>query len=103
MAPSGAALNHPAAPLLLELATIGCVTDMGKNWTLELIEAAIRRGAHPSALSPEAAAQLRDETLEKSIRDMLASSFGTTSNKIHHPISKYHQSLPSRTRAADGA
>lgn len=66
MAPSGAALNHPAAPLLLELATtIGCVTDVGENWTLELIKAAIRRGAHPSALSPEAATQLRDETLEK--------------------------------------
>jgi hypothetical protein len=65
MAPSGPALEHPAAPLLLELATLGCVTDVGDQWTMELVEAAIKHGAHPSALLPEAAAQLHAETLEK--------------------------------------
>jgi hypothetical protein len=38
---------------------------MGDTWTQELIEAAIKKGAHPSALDPEASRQLRDETLEK--------------------------------------
>ena len=65
MAPSGAALNHPAAPLLLELATLGCPADIGEAWTLEMLEEAIRKGAHPSAMEPEPAAQLRAETLEK--------------------------------------
>lgn len=65
MAPSGAALDHPAAPLLLELATVGCPADVGDQWTMEMIEAAISHGAHPSAMQPEAAAQLRAETLEK--------------------------------------
>jgi hypothetical protein len=65
MAPSGPALHHPAAPLLLELATLGCTSEMGDTWTQELIEAAIKKGAHPSALDPKASRQLRDETLEK--------------------------------------
>jgi hypothetical protein len=65
MAPSGPALDHPAAPLLLELATLGCSSAMGDTWTIDLIEAAIQKGAHPSVLDPEAAAQLREETLEK--------------------------------------
>jgi hypothetical protein len=65
MAPSGPALEHPAAPLLLELATVGCTAAIDGNWTLEMLEAAMERGAHPSALIPEAATQLREETLEK--------------------------------------
>jgi hypothetical protein len=58
MAPSGAALNHPVAPLLLELATIGCTADVGDTWSIKLIETAINKGAHPSAMEPVAAAQL---------------------------------------------
>jgi hypothetical protein len=65
MAPSGPALKHPAAPLLLELATVGCSSDTGNTWHMELLEAAIKKGAHPSALVPEAAEQLRSETMEK--------------------------------------
>jgi hypothetical protein len=65
MAPSGPALTHPAAPLLLELSTLGCASEMGDDWTMEKIEAAIAKGAHPSAMEPEAASQLREETLEK--------------------------------------
>jgi hypothetical protein len=65
MAPSGKVLNHPAAPLLLELATVGCQADVGEGWTLAMLEAAITKGSHPSAMEPEAAAQLREETLEK--------------------------------------
>ena len=65
MAPSAQALEHPAAPLLLELATIGCTAAVDGSWTMEMLEAAMERGAHPSALLPEAATQLREETLEK--------------------------------------
>ena len=65
MAPSGAALDHPAAPLLLELATLGCHADIGDAWTMEMLEEAIKKGAHPSAMEPVPAAQLRAETLEK--------------------------------------
>jgi hypothetical protein len=65
MAPSGAALDHPAAPLLLELATLGCHADIREAWTLEMLEEAITKGAHPSAMEPMPAAQLREETLEK--------------------------------------
>jgi hypothetical protein len=65
MAPSGPALDHPAAALLLELATLGCSLDMGDQWTQEMLEAALHKGAHPSVMVPEAAEQLREETLEK--------------------------------------
>jgi hypothetical protein len=65
MAPSGEALLHPAAPLLLEIATLGCKADVGEAWTMEMLEAAIKKGAHPSALQPDAAGQLWEETLEK--------------------------------------
>jgi hypothetical protein len=65
MVPTGEALEHPAAPLLLELATVGCWADVGEGWTLEMLDAAILKGSHPSAMEPEAAAQLREERLEK--------------------------------------
>jgi hypothetical protein len=66
MAPSGKALEHPAAPVLLELlATMGCTADVVDSWTMEILEAAIAKGAHPLAMVPEAATQLREETLEK--------------------------------------
>ena len=32
---------------------------------MEMLEAAIEKGSHPSAMEPEAAGQLRAETLEK--------------------------------------
>jgi hypothetical protein len=38
---------------------------MGDQWTQEMLEAALHKGAHPSAMVPEAAEQLREETLEK--------------------------------------
>jgi hypothetical protein len=47
--PSGPALDHPAAPLLLELATLGCMADVGEGWMMEMLEATIEKGSHPSA------------------------------------------------------
>jgi hypothetical protein len=58
MAPTGPASIHPAAPLLLELATLGCSLDMGEPWMLDMIMEALANGAHPLALVPEAATQL---------------------------------------------
>jgi hypothetical protein len=49
----------------LELATIGCRAEVGEGWMIQVLEAAIKKGSHPSAMEPEAAAQLREETLEK--------------------------------------
>ena len=65
MAPTGVALSHPAAKLLIKHATKGCPADCGEDWTKEQMEAAIRRGPHPSAYNDGAAEQLREETEEK--------------------------------------
>jgi hypothetical protein len=101
MAPSGKALEHPAAPVLLELATLGCTADIVDSWTMEMLEAAIAKGAHPSAMAPEAATQLRNETLEK-VEQGYARLI-TWDELKHNPrgTSRYHQSLQSLTRAED--
>lgn len=41
MCPSGLAMHHPVADILLQYATEGCPTNTGKPWTLEEMEAAI--------------------------------------------------------------
>ena len=51
--------------MLLEFATAGCDAANDDRWSIELLEAVIAKGAHPSALLPKPAAQLRAETLEK--------------------------------------
>ena len=56
--PRGPALEHPATPTLVDFATNGCNAAIDTHWTTDMIEAAITRGAHPSALQPEPAAQL---------------------------------------------
>ena len=65
MLPTGPALEHPAAPLLLQYATSGCPATVTDPFPLEALEAAIKRGAHPSARAPKAAAALLKETQEK--------------------------------------
>ena len=63
--PTGPALNHPAADVLLTFGTNGCPVECGPQWTPQQIQDAIDYAAHPSAQVPDAAAQLRQETLEK--------------------------------------
>ena len=63
MCPSGLALKHPAADLLLQYATQGCPAKTGKNWTREEMQAAIDRGNHP--MEPEVMAQLTQEAQDK--------------------------------------
>lgn len=63
--PRWRARQHPAAPLLLEYARRGCPVDVGRDWTLEELEAAVERGPHASALAPDAIAQIQLEAREK--------------------------------------
>lgn len=65
MRPNGPALAHPAARMLLEIATEGPQTGIDLEYPVELLEAAVQRGAHPSAQQLDAATVLRNETLEK--------------------------------------
>ena len=63
--PRNEALLHPAATLIKHYSDHGCPVDCGKNWTHDHIEAAILRGAHPSADSKLALKALHDETATK--------------------------------------
>ena len=65
MCPSGLARVHPAGELLAEWSQTGCPTMTGRPWTIEEMEAAIARGPHKSALSPEAMAHFASEVAEK--------------------------------------
>jgi hypothetical protein len=65
MCPAGPALAHPAAPLLLDYAHEGCPADTGPNWDLDLLDEAVRHGAHPSAKEPLTAEALLTETMRK--------------------------------------
>ena len=65
MLPTGPALDHPAAPLLQTYAREGCPANVQEPFSLQELEAAIARGAHPSACEPEAAKALLAETKDK--------------------------------------
>jgi hypothetical protein len=65
MCPTGLALRHPVAPMLLQYATKGCPVQTGKLWTQAEMQAAIDRGPHKSALTPEPIDQLHEEVTEK--------------------------------------
>ena len=65
MCPANLATQHPAAQDLLTYATHGCPVESGKPWTKELMQAAINKGPHSSALVPAAIEQLRREVQDK--------------------------------------
>jgi hypothetical protein len=65
MFPMGRALQHPAAKLLKDWATVGCPTKTGKQWSKTEIWKAVERGPHCSALSPEAIKHFAVEAAEK--------------------------------------
>jgi hypothetical protein len=52
MAPTACVNFHPFAKMLKEWET-GVPVDCGKNWTWETIEAAVEKGMHKSATTPE--------------------------------------------------
>ena len=65
MCPRLRALEHPAASLLKEYASQGCPVDVGRDWTLEELVAAVEKGPHQSALEPDAIKQIQIEAREK--------------------------------------
>ena len=65
MQPRGRCLSHIAAPLLQKYSDEGCPVDVGRDWTADEIWAAVQRGPHPSALHPDAIAQLHSEVQDK--------------------------------------
>ena len=64
MFPCNDVLKHPAAKMLLKWATDGCPVDCGDPWSIERIQAAIDKAAHPSAQSKAAATACRNKALE---------------------------------------
>ena len=65
MCPLGLARLHPAGDLLYEWSQLGCPTMTGRPWTIDELEAAIARGPHKSAMSPNAMAHFASEVDEK--------------------------------------
>ena len=65
MCPTGQALGHPAAGILLQYATKGCPVRTGQQWTKEMLWEAVERGPHQSALTPEALAHFAEEARVK--------------------------------------
>ena len=65
MCPSGLALHHPAADLLLDYASGGCPANTGRPWTVDEMQAAIDRGPHVSALEPDAVKYMKGEIQQK--------------------------------------
>ena len=48
-----------SAPMLLEYAQRGCPVDVGQDWILEELDAAVARSPHKSALAPDAIDQIQ--------------------------------------------
>ena len=44
---------------------MGCPVDVGEDWILDQLEAAVERGPYTSALDPEAVRQMQVEACEK--------------------------------------
>ena len=66
MQPGDIAKAHEFGPTLEEYAVRGVPVDCGEDWSREEIEAAVERGPHPSALTPEAL-ELFAEDIEKQV------------------------------------
>ena len=63
--PRNRALRHPAASLLSDYAINGCPADCGEDWSIEMMEAAIAKGTHKSAETPQAAEYCWAEAKDK--------------------------------------
>ena len=68
MWPTSFATDHEAAPLLDAYSKHGCPVDCGEKWTVEMVEAALRKGNHSSANTPAARQYLLDE-IQKKVSD----------------------------------
>ena len=65
MWPTSFAKEHEAAPLLDAYSTHGCPVECGEKWTVEMVEAALRKGNHSSANTPAARQYLLQEIKKK--------------------------------------
>jgi hypothetical protein len=65
MCPSGLALRHPAAELLIEWSSYGCPIRTEKRWTKAEMQEAVDWGPHRSAMSDDAIAHFKAEVKEK--------------------------------------
>lgn len=65
MYPRNKALDHPAAPLLLEYAENGCPANCGSNWSTTQIHDYISYNNHTSAQQHDAALAVRTDALQK--------------------------------------
>ncbi len=62
------ACDHPATPILKEYASKGCPGEVGRNWTLAELEAAVKRGPHVYAMKDGAIAQMQIKAREKAAK-----------------------------------
>ena len=85
MFPCNDVLKHPAAKMLLKWATDGCPVDCGEPWSIERIQAAIDKAAHPSAQSNAAATACRNKALER-VKDGCAKLIKWDDIKHNPPI-----------------
>ena len=65
MFPRNKALQHKAAPMLLDWAINGCPTNCGPHWTSSQLQAYLNYGNHKSATHPAATTAITLETQEK--------------------------------------
>jgi hypothetical protein len=61
MQPQQGAQNHPFYPTLKQWGTQGVPVNCGPNWDWDVIEHAVARGPHRSALDPENAATVQED------------------------------------------
>ncbi len=65
MCPQWCANSHPVVALLRKYAAEGCPVNVGKDWTLDQLEAAIECRPHISVLIPNLIEQIQIEAREK--------------------------------------
>lgn len=65
MCPANLAARHPATNIFFDYATGGCPVKTGQPWTIDQITAAIDRGPHLPALTPEAIEHAGKEVEDK--------------------------------------
>jgi hypothetical protein len=57
-------LTCPAAKMPLKFSIKGCPVKIGPMLTQQMLEAALEKGAHPSARDPITASQLQGESMD---------------------------------------
>ena len=70
MVPRMRALDHPTAPLLKQYASQGCPVDVGRDWTLEELEAAVEKGPTPQRLSTTQSNKYKSKPEKRSNKDL---------------------------------